>query len=447
MKRFTRMKLSFLLALVIVLTALPVYATAEVTQPTISPWAVYGVNDGQMMGLVSLSAENMSKDYTKEITAEDLKSLNDALVEKLDALNLKKNTAFNAETVEFKPTREAVLLNLFNILGRYDLAVKADTDPIEYFVKNNILKGNGTDNALKENATLEQGIAFYTRAVTDLYDDHDLGGKGAFYKVVNKGNTVYMLGSVHVGNISMYPIEAERMKAFNESDELYVELNLLDPEVAASAAAYQYKTDGTTLKDELGEELYGRVKAVMESLGVTEDVYEKLEGWALFNTLNILPLQMSNPYTSSLGADVYFMTNAMLDGKPIKSLETVELQMGILKDFYSTNEEGLIGNIKEAITAFENDELEEVIKEYNELIVAWRDGNVDKFATMYDEDEDSKILLETRDPEMAKKIKAMLEAEGENTYFVLVGAGHYAPGNSVLKYLRNYGFAVEDLNK
>ena len=34
---------------------------------------------------MQVGVENMSKDYTKEITAEDLKSLNNALVEKLDA--------------------------------------------------------------------------------------------------------------------------------------------------------------------------------------------------------------------------------------------------------------------------------------------------------------------------------------------------------------------------
>ena len=121
--------------------------------------------------------------------------------------------------------------------------------------------------------------------------------------------------------------------------------------------------------------------------------------------------------------------------------------MNTLKDYFTENKSGLLENIKEILTAFEKEELDEIVKEYRDLMVAWRDGDINKFITMYDENEESKILLENRDPEMAKTIKGLLEADGEKTYFVLVGAGHYAPENSVLKYLKDYGFTVQDLNK
>ncbi len=446
MKRFGKMGLTLALALMMIFTSIPALG-AEVVDTNISPWALLTVNDGQMMGLVTMSAESLDKDYTKEITAEEIKDLNEGIIAKLETQNLKKNEAFKGVEVEFDSTREAILLNLFNILGKFDKTVTEETDLIEYMVKNNILKGKGNDYGLKDIATLEEGIVFYTRAITDVYDDHDLGGKGVFYKVEHKGNTVYLFGSVHIGDISMYPIEAERMNAFNKSDELYVEINLLDPELIAETQKYQIKTDGTTLKDEVGEETYVRIKKLMDTIGLPEEMYANMEGWALFNTLSMLPIQMTDPYTTAFGVDVYFLTNAMLEEKPIKSIETVELQMNTLKDYFTENKSGLLENIKEILTAFEKEELDEIVKEYRDLMVAWRDGDINKFITMYDENEESKILLENRDPEMAKTIKGLLEADGEKTYFVLVGAGHYAPENSVLKYLKDYGFTVQDLNK
>lgn len=448
MKRMKKNFLALALALIMVFTALPVYATtAETPQgPVISKWALKTVNEGQLMGLVAFGAETMAKDYTKEITSEELKTLNENLSAKLETQNLKKNDSFKAVEVKDDSTRESVLLNLFNILGKYDLEVKADTNPIEYLVKNNILKGKGNDYGLQDKATFEEAVVLYSRAVTDFYDDYDLGGKGAFYKIENKGNTVYLFGSIHIGETSMYPLEAERMKAFNESDELHVELNLLDAETIAEVQKLQIRTDGKTLKDDLGEELYNRVKAIMDKVGVPEEMYSNLEPWTLINTLSILPLQLENPYGTYMGVDIYLLTNATLDGTSIYPFETPDLQMNILKEYYSSHDGDLVEEIEKLMDALEDEEYKEITEGFNKMMVSWRDGNIEEFSKIFEADESSKILLETRDPKMAEKIKEMLESEGEKTYFVLVGAGHYAPEGSVINYLEDYGFTVQDLN-
>ena len=41
-----------------------------------------------------------------------------------------------------------------------------------------------------------------------------------------------------------------------------------------------------------------------------------------------------------------------------------------------------------------------------------------------------------------KKIDAMLKEDGENTYFILVGAAHLVPENSVTGILKDMGYEV-----
>ena len=57
-----------------------------------------------------------------------------------------------------------------------------------------------------------------------------MGAKGVFYKAEANGNTVYMLGSIHVGDSTMYPIDSDIIDAYNSSSELFVEADITNAE-------------------------------------------------------------------------------------------------------------------------------------------------------------------------------------------------------------------------
>ncbi|CRH94707.1 TraB family [Chlamydia trachomatis] len=76
----------------------------------------------------------------------------------------------------------------------------------------------------------------------------------------------------------------------------------------------------------------------------------------------------------------------------------------------------------------------------------WIDGNEKDFAKIFNgSDEFTKHLLVDRDPKMAEKIDAMLKSKEKKTYFVVVGSGHYVPEKSVLHYLKEKGYTIENL--
>lgn len=449
MKNKRKILVSLLLILAMLLSVVPVFAQEASAQGTkISPWTYENLIDSQMMGILDLEKSSKISDYTEKVTVKDIENLNKNLENKMKSTELKENLNFKSVEFEMDNTRESILLSIYNIIGKFDKEITSDENPLEYLMDKKILLGNGKDYKLKDVATLEEAITFYVRAIDYLYRINNLGGKGVFYKVENKGNTVYLFGSIHMADYFMYPIDNKRIEAFNNSDELLVELNIQDPEILASFQTAQLRKDGKKLKDELGEELYSRYKAIFDQMGVEEATYEDLEGWAAANQLTILPTLAKYPYATILGVDNYFITKAKLKGIPVKSLESVDIQIDTLKSFYAGDEDILKEVIKANLEVLNSQELiEKSIKEMETLLNNWNFGNEKEIGEIFEKDESSKILTEKRDPALAEKIKGLLNSGEGKTYFVLVGAGHYAPKGSIVDILENEGFKVENLNK
>lgn len=450
MKKLQRKILLLALALVLVFTAVPVLAddALEVAHPVFSPWAILDLNDSQYFGLTPMTGGVERKDYTVEISQEELETLEKNFLAKLERNNLKENKNYESQKLEIDNTRGSIVRNLFNIMGRYDLEVDKITDPIEYLVSEGVLRGNGVDLKLEEKATIEEAITFYVRGIRKLYEKADLGSKGVFYKINNKGNTAYLFGTIHLGNVDMYPIHHSRIQALIESDMVLPELNLLDENTLMEVGASQFRTDGSELKDEIGEELFNRLSEVFVNLGVTEEVLNSMETWAVINNLSNLIMLSENPTAPLLGIDMYILTNSLFLGKEVNPLESVETQMNTLDEYYRNFAEESRETIEELLNSLDDEEvIKETKVELDSMMKAWEEGDEKVIIEMFEDDESSQILVKERDPEMAKKIKELLERDGENTYFVIVGSGHYSPEGSVLAYLKDYGFEIIDLNK
>lgn len=288
--------------------------------------------------------------------------------------------------------------------------------------------------------------------ITALFAEQEAGGKGAFYKVENKGNTVWLFGSIHIGDASMYPIEARRMNAFHEADELHVELDLQDRELMAELQSFQLRKDGKTLQEDLGDERFNRFIQVMADHGMPVDpvMLKPLKSWTVLHTLSLLPVLADDPYSAIRGVDQYFLTLAHAEGKPVHSLETVETQLGLMENLYGDNEARLFEQIDEALDIMSSEEeVQKQIEEIRTLRAAWAEGDPDKIeaVALAGNPKETAVLTEERDPQMTEKIIEILESNEKKSYFVVVGAAHYVPENSIIGLLKEAGYTVEDLNE
>jgi len=69
------------------------------------------------------------------------------------------------------------------------------------------------------------------------------------------GQSIYLFGSIHVGNAELYPLPDFIMDAFHRSDYLAVEFNLneMDEDLMMAIGLMQFYLDGRTIVDDIGE--------------------------------------------------------------------------------------------------------------------------------------------------------------------------------------------------
>ncbi|RVU54336.1 TraB/GumN family protein [Anaerosphaera multitolerans] len=434
-------KLPVLMALVFFLNINVIFAQEELQAPIVSDWSVLALDNAQKKGILPLSTSPI--DYRENIKTEELKNLNDNTLEKLQSFSLQPSKEFKPLELKNNLTREDVLINIFNIIGTYDEEIGESTDPIKFLQEKNILVGNGENLQLDRAASYEESATFYNRAVDYLAYKNNLGSKGYFYKAENKGNIVYMLGSIHLGSNDMYPLKKEIVDAFYNSDELYVEVDISNEE-SSYMADLMPRTDGTTLKDDLGEEVYSKLKKYMDNYEIPEENYNNLKLWAAYNQISNIPIFVNQPLGTSLGIDSHFISHAKLLGKPVKELESIKLQADTLASYDENEYKKMLIDLIEDLD--ENGEKNH-IDSLNYMYKAWIDGNEEYMKLSSDPNNPfSQLLLKDRDPKMADQIEEMLNSEEGKTYFVVVGSLHYVPDNSVLKYLEDKGFEIVNLN-
>ncbi len=267
---------------------------------------------------------------------------------------------------------------------------------------------------------------------------------GFFWKAEKNGNTVYMLGSIHLGIEEFYPINSKIMKAFNESKYLAVEADILNlnplefQQTILEKAVYE---DGSTIEDHISKELYKKLTDTFVSYGGDMNEIKYLKPWYLSMSLDSLKT-MDPKYKSELGIDHYFLSKA--GNKKVIELEGAEFQINMLSGFPENVQIKLLEDSLKTGNA--NDGLAPLIK-------AWQtsdDTAIEKLLfNVPDNSPEYKVymteMFDNRNVGMANKIEKYLTGTTKGTYFVVVGAGHYFGDMSIIKLLEKKGLKIEKL--
>lgn len=428
---------------------------ADQQAPQISEWALSTLNEGEKYGIFPI---NWYYDGTfqQPITEERLQIILDNTSKKLELLNISQKSNFVPKTVENKSTKQSVITLLYNEIAKYELPQGLEIDkyePVEYMVK----RGISSDSDLNSPFTLEQTAVLSTKLIEDIYKEANAGSKGFAWKVTNKDNTMYFLGSIHIGTTDLYPINYKLKEAFNESDELLVEVDVLQPKGIQEFIQIATYTDGTTIQDHVSPEIYDKILKVCEKLNLPIEQYNKIKPWYLTNNLNVIISSGSEnmedaSLAANLGLDLYFITSAYSINKPIVELESYSSQAKIFDGLSDETQQQNLNDIMDIILSDDKsvtDISSEIILNWQTM---WQQGNIDSFKEDYtkalgeEESEFNMMLLGERDKNMAVKLSEMLERDGQNTYFVVVGAAHLVVDNMVIDQLKEKGYNVQILN-
>lgn len=400
--------------------------------PIFSSWATRELNDAQFMGLCPEKYFFDGKDFTKPVKLDEAKTCYKLAREKIEGRDISTGGDFS-----FKNLSRAEILNSISKL------LNDEKFEMKNLREAKIFLGSVDEKYLNAKIPLQEMISLYTRAVNKILQDEGKVSKGFFYQVNNKDNTIYMLGSIHLGNKSLYPIDEKIISALKSSDKIYMEIDLTNKEEAKKMGEKIYYKDGRTLRDDLGPDLYGRVLKIFKGFGMKEEDLIRLKPWAVYNTLSIDPRGESAK--ASFGVESYFLAQSLLNKIEIDELESMEFQSNILANFDKAYYVKLIQSLADEI---EKNGYKNINSGLDKMLDLWQQGDRESMKAMLSTKGDeasekfNQALLSNRDKDMAKKIDSLLKKDGKNTYFILIGSAHLVPENSVTGILRDMGYEI-----
>ncbi len=458
----------------------PVYAAATSTDAVISSmevdsnissWALNDLIVGDNYDIYPISWD--SYDMTVPISEINIINLICAVRGKLvGTACVSKNPSVVYPTDE-KMTVQEVLNAFYYLLTNMEFT-KDDGFSGKSAVTNmkvaGIYTGKNGEPALTDICSIEAACVYATRIITYMYDKMDAASKGFLWETKSGENTVYMLGSIHLGSTDIYPLSNTILDAYNSADDLVVELNAFNSDGAKSFMALGMYADGTTLKEHVSADTYQKVITLAAKYGYTEDVIAQLKPWyidTLFSSLSYTDSGNSDDASraANLGIDVNFMINAYIYGKPMLEVEGYEYQAQVLDSFSDDLDEYLLNDTVDSLNELLNGATNMNTIYLDNMLELWHEGDSDGFLKYSSLDEDyaftdtteeseaDKILfqeykdklLTQRDLGMADYIDQLLKTEGSNTYFVVVGSAHYISDYSVLDILKSKGYEITQL--
>tara|TARA_B100001059_G_C17797073_1_gene563690 strand:+ start:53 stop:931 length:879 start_codon:yes stop_codon:yes gene_type:complete len=243
--------------------------------------------------------------------------------------------------------------------------------------------------------------------------------------------TLTILGSVHVGDESMYPLPTQITDTLKESDGLIIETDIRKSE------GIVYPATTVTTADVLSVEQKQLLTSISKSLGMPTQQLLSSPPWA--TSLSIQIQQLKNlGYGSAGGVDATLAYKATIQDVPVISLEPLQFQIDLIAGQKDSGKEWLLTSLKEF------DQTDRVV---HCLIESWKAGDESKledFAELSEmPTELEKAFLTDRNVDWANKLSAndwKLNTKGN--YLLVVGALHLIGEGNLLDLLEKKGFVV-----
>ena len=263
------------------------------------------------------------------------------------------------------------------------------------------------------------------------------------------GGVAHLLGSVHMAEDPL-AFDPAVESALSDAQALVLEVDpaQLEPaEMAQLTVELGYFTDGRTLDQVLGPELWQALSERAATLGLPAAMFRPMEPWLATMTLQTLAIQREG-FDPEQGVETTLTRVATEEGKPTLGLETAESQVALLDSLPFELQERMLSEFLSVSP--DDDESDEQL---SLLIEAWRKGDTDLVeAAVFSELEQDPALAPfyesmyfDRNRDMAQGIAKLVDEGGR--WFVAVGAAHVVGGQGIPSLLAERGYTVRRLPK
>ena len=264
------------------------------------------------------------------------------------------------------------------------------------------------------------------------------------WKAAGENNSVYILGSIHLLREQDHPLPDVFMSAYNDAEAIVMELDMDDMDPLETQQLFNQHgmlESSTTLGDLLGEEAYAAAAAMAETQQIPLHMLQQVEPWYAAVMVELIALTRIG-FDPTLGVEMWVTSMAVQDGKEITGLETAKEQIEIL--------DGLSPDAQREMLLSTLEEFGAIRETMDELILAWRTGDVDLLESemlepMSEYDELFQEILVERNNRWVEQILDLLDDNDD--YLVVVGSLHLIGGVGVPEQLKSQGVVIHQLNE
>lgn len=266
--------------------------------------------------------------------------------------------------------------------------------------------------------------------------------RGFLWRADKDGRTSYLYGTVHVGKREWTFPGPAVLKAVRAANVIALELDVLDP------AQNRRVQEGMALRPEhhLPPALTERLRTQLLAACLPETMLGTLSPEMVAATLTVLSARKDG-LDPAYAIDTLYAGMARAMGKPVESLETPELQLGLLLG--STDEETWQA-VTSALLDLESGRAEPMLVRMAQI---WSDGSLhdleeyEKWCACVEEESDRVMmrrLLDERNPNLARGIDALHESG--KTVFAAVGSLHMVGRLGLPALLAERGYRVQRID-
>jgi len=261
------------------------------------------------------------------------------------------------------------------------------------------------------------------------------------WKVSDKDNALYLLGSFHLLKADDYPLSSDIEAAFSDAEKLVFEIppsELTDPAVAQKMQLAAGYGDERKLSTVLPTDVREKLAQMLGASGAAQ--LDAFEPWYV-NLALLLGVSQTMGFHADQGLDQHLMRRAAEANKPAAGLETIEQQLQALD---STP-------IGEQITGLQEflDDPVEVSKSLRDMHDAWRAADIERLSALAIDEMRNKtpqtyrLINVQRNDAWVPQLRQMLDASKQDDVLVVVGAMHLLGSDGVIAKLRAKGYQVE----
>jgi uncharacterized protein len=262
------------------------------------------------------------------------------------------------------------------------------------------------------------------------------------WKAVSPTTSLYLVGSIHVGDKSMYPLPQEVESAFAAAKVLTVEINVKNVNQMEMLGLVQKNgmySGGDSLSKHISPETSAALDDYCSKHNLPRAGLEQFRPWFVAVTIAALAWKAAGE-DPDLGIDMHFL-NESKPPQRIDELETAESQLNLFVNASEEEQQALLDS-----SLKQGDKMKEMIQRIQAAYISGDPAALEKI--MHEQADTgskslTKKLLDDRNVAMAARLDQYLKTKEQA--FVVVGAAHIVGDKGIARLLRDKGYKVEQV--